>query len=131
MKNLALAFIIALVTLAGAATPTNGTATATLSWTAPAAYSDGTPMAATDISSYTVTYQSSASAAAAVKTVNVPAGTTTATVSGLCSTVNFSVTVTTTSTAIYPNATSSPGGPVPFVSSVTCVPNAPANFTAK
>lgn len=128
MKKFLSGLIALLLTSLALAASTNGTQTATVSWTAPTQYTDGTALAATDIASYTVTYQTATSA---VKSLTVPAGTLTTTVAALCGTANFSVTVTTTATAVYPNATSSPAGPVPFVSSVNCVPNSPSGLTVK
>jgi hypothetical protein len=124
-------FVAAFVLPLAVAASTNGTTTANLSWSAPTAYLDGTTLPASDIASYTITYQSSASATAPVHTLSFPAGTLSTTVAALCSSTNFTITVTTTASAVYPNATSSQGGPVPFVSSVNCAPNPPGNFTAK
>lgn len=129
MKKFLSGLVALLLTSLALAASTNGTQTATVSWTAPTQYTDGTTLAATDIANYTVSYVTAASSTP--KTVSVPAGTLTTTVAALCGTANFSVTVTTTATAVYPNATSSPGGPVPFVSSVNCVPNAPGGLTVK
>jgi len=67
------------------------------------------------------------------QSVQVKAPLLSATVPALCGTVNFTVSVTTSASAKYPNATSTPAGPVPFVSSATCVgaPNPPGALSVK
>lgn len=91
---------------------------ATVTWTAPTAYNDGTALPATAIDHYTVTWSGPGAGSVTVKTL-------TAVVPVVCGTVQFSVTATTTATAAYPNSTSAPVGPVPFVSGVSCAPNPP------
>jgi len=125
-KLFAVVFLLGWLVALGAGT--NGTQTANLSWTAPSQYTDGTNLSLSDIAFYTVQW-TTAGGATQTKVVNAP--TVTATVAALCGTANFTVTVTTSATAVYPNATSAPSGPVPFVSSVTCAPNPVTGLTVK
>lgn len=132
MKNMPLRVlgVVALlsVALVWATTPPS----ATVTWTAPTAYLDGAALPATDIDHYTLTWSPAGSTPPAGSTT--PAGGTpgvltvkalTATVPVVCGTVQFSVTATTSATALYPNTTSSAAGPVPFASGVSCAPNPP------
>lgn len=100
--------------------------TANLAWTAPTAYLDGTTLPAADIAFYTVSYTFAGQAQ--TKVVNAPSVTTTVPVP--CGGTTFSVSITTKSTAVYPNATSGSSNQVPYASGVSCVPNAPSNLTA-
>lgn len=97
-----------------------GSVSAVVTWSAPATYIDGTPLPAGDIDHYTVSWSPSGGTAGvlAVKTLS-------ASIPVVCGTVHVSVSATTTATAVYPNVTSEPAGPVPFVSAVQCAPNPP------
>jgi hypothetical protein len=89
---------------------------ATVTWTAPTAYIDGTVLPASDIDHYTVTPAGGTSITTKTLSAVVPVA---------CGSVAFSVTATTTATAAYPNTTSAPAGPVTYVSGVGCAPNPP------
>ena len=108
-------------------------ATANLSWTAPTAYIDGEPLPAAQIDHYTITWTTASPTGVGGPTgsLNVPGTATTATVPVPCGSVNFSITVTTTAAAVFPNATSAPDGPVPYATGVTCGPNPVTGLQAK
>lgn len=88
--------------------------TANLSWVAPTEYTDNTPLPASDIAFYTIQWDT--------KTLQVNAPATSSPVNVLCGSTTFTVTVTTKSTAKYPNSVSSPSGSVPYATGVTCSP---------
>lgn len=98
---------------------------ATLTWTAPTQYVDGTTLAPSEIAFYTVTYPKGPSNVSVI--VNPPATSTQITVP--CGSTNFTVTVTTTAAATYPNSTSGGSNQVPYATNVQCVPKAPSNLT--
>jgi hypothetical protein len=124
MKRLLAALLLAaLVTSTALASGT----TALLAWVAPTAYSNGITLAPTEIAYYTITYTVGPSNQSLQ--VLAPALSTTVVVS--CASTTFTISVTTTATATYPNATSGASSGVPYASGVTCVPNAPSGFTAK
>ena len=116
-----LALFIAAALLAVVAPAFAAGTTANLSWTQPTAYNDGTPMPASDIASYTVTYTYGGK----VVTANFPAGTLSTTVSVPCGGTSFEVDVSTTASAVYPSTNSAQSNLVPYASGVTCAPNAP------
>lgn len=105
--------------------------TANLSWTAPTAYTDGTTLPASDLDHYTITWAPAAGQAGPAGSLTVAGNLTAATVPVPCGATSFSLTVTTGAAAHYANATSSPAGPVPYVTGVTCSPNAPGAFKAQ
>lgn len=84
-----------------------GANTATISWTPVTSYTDDTPLPASDIASYTVSWAGKINGS---QTVAAPA--TSVVVNVDPATVSFTVTLTTKPTAHYPNTTSSPGVPV-------------------
>lgn len=93
---------------------------AALSWTAPTTYTDGTAIPSGDIAFYTVTWNAG--------TVKVNAPELSAAINVPCGSTAFSVTVTTSATAKYPNATSLPAGPVPYATGIACAPNPPGGL---
>jgi hypothetical protein len=101
---------------------------ATASWNAPVAYDDGSALPASDIANYTVSWGPATGQAGPTGSTNVPAGTTTAVIPVACGTVTFTVSVTTTATAHYPNATSSPSTGVPYATGIACTPNPPSGL---
>lgn len=120
---------VALSWLALLGAGTNGTSSATVSWQAPTTYTDGEALPASEIAFYTVQWTGGGTATQ-TKVVNAPGLSTV--VAAICGSVSFTVSVTTTATAKYPNATSAPAGPVPFVSSsASCTPNPPVAVTVK
>jgi len=102
---------------------------ATVTWTAPVAYADGSDLAVGTIDHYTITW-SRAAGGAVLGSLDVKAPAVTASVPVACGTMYFSATVTTGASATYPAATSDPAGPVPFVSTVSCKPNPPGGLAA-
>lgn len=122
MKKLKL-FLGALLALASLAVVWAASPSAIVSWTTPTVYTDGSAMPASDIDHYTVSWTSAASNGVAIGSQQVKD--LTANIPIACGTVEITVTATTTSTAIYPNTTSTPAGPVSFVSGVNCAPNPP------
>jgi hypothetical protein len=90
---------------------------ATLTWNAPTTYSDASALPVTDIAFYTVSWNGG--------TVQVTSPALTTVVTVPCGSTAFSITVTTSATAKYPNATSAPDGPVPYATGIACVPNPP------
>jgi hypothetical protein len=131
VKRFLLAAIAAAALLAGVAPALAAGTTAKLTWTAPTAYSDGTTLAATELDHYTITWAPAAGQAGPSGSVTIAGNLEAATVPVACGSVSFSITVTTTSSAHYPDATSAPAGPVPYVTGVTCSPNAPGAFQAQ
>lgn len=97
---------------------------ATVSWLAPIAYSGHDVLPATDIDHYTVSWSRTANGPV-LGTVSVKAPALSAVVPVDCGTYQFSITITTGSGAVFPNAISDSTGPVPFVSGVSCKPNPP------
>lgn len=104
--------------------------TANLSWTAPTAYVDSTPLPSSDIDHYTITWAPATGQVGPSGSETVPGSAVTSTAPVPCGSTSFSITVTTTATAHYPNATSAPAGPVPYASKVTCSPNPPGGLAA-
>jgi hypothetical protein len=104
--------------------------TANLKWTAPTSYVDGTSLAAADLDHYTITWAPASGQAGPSGSITVAGSLTATTVPVACGQVTFSITVTTTASALYPNATSGPSSPAPYVTGITCVPKAPAGLTA-
>lgn len=104
---------------------------ANVSWTDPTAYVDGNALSSADIDHYTVTWSSvKTGLAGGSLTVKAPA-TFPVVVPLSCGDYSFTVTVTTGASALYPNATSSPAGPVTFATGVTCAPNPVSGLTVK
>lgn len=117
---------LSLVTLTLAA----GT-TAHLSWSAPTTYNDTSPLPATDIDHYTLTWAPPTGQPGPSGSVNVPGTATTATAPIPCGNTTFTLSVTTTATAKYPNATSAPTSPIPYASNISCTPNPPTGLVAQ
>ncbi|HZT04330.1 MAG TPA: hypothetical protein VFA39_18935 [Steroidobacteraceae bacterium] len=132
MKRFAiLAAIVAAIVLGAAAPAIAAGTSAKLSWTAPVAYTDGAALAASDLDHYTITWAPAAGQAGPSGSVTVAGNLLATTVPVPCGSTSFSITLTTTAAAHYPNATSGPAGPVPYVTGVTCSPNAPGAFQAQ
>lgn len=114
--------VVALVNLAHAA----GT-TATVSFDPVTQYVDNSPLPATDVLKYTVKWSggfqdaATPTACGSKLCVDVPV---------LCGNRTFTVTVTTKSTALYPNTTSGDSNSVAYASGVSCAPKAPTGVTA-
>jgi hypothetical protein len=92
--------------------------TANVSWSAPVTYVDGSAMPATDIAFYTVKWGSNSKQVTTLST----------TADVICGSASFTVSITTKTTAKYPNATSSDAGPVSYATGVTCAPNPPTGL---
>lgn len=116
-------FLLALLLAAGA--------TAKCFWSVPTLYTDGSPLPASDIDHYTLTWAPVSGQTGPAGSLNIPAGTLSAPVTVACGSTSFNVSVTTTATAKYPNVTSAPAGPVPFASGVSCAPQSPGNLTVQ
>lgn len=101
---------------------------ATASWTAPTAYTDGSALPASDIDHYTLTWGPAAGSSGPSGSVNVPAGTVSTVINVPCGSTSFTVSVTTGAAAKYPNSTSAPAGPVPYASGLSCAPNPPGGL---
>lgn len=114
-----------LATLIATAAVASGS-TATVAWTAPTAYSNGAALPASDIKNYTISWSRTAGGAvvgsltATSSPVSVPVP---------CDGLVFSATVTTTATALYPNATSVPSNNAPYTSGIVCTPGPPTSVT--
>lgn len=112
-------FCLPLLVRIDAATP----ATATVSWTAPTTYTDGSPIGATDLTQYTVSWSRTIGGTPiGTQAVKVPA--TSAVVPVSCGGYYFTVTATAQLTGDAP-ATSLPTTALLFNSGVTCTPNPP------
>ena len=103
---------------------------AKVSWTAPTAYVDGTALPLSDLDHYTLSWAPATGQAGPSGSLTVAGNLSSVTVPVACGSTSFSLTVTTGAAAKYPNATSAPAGPVPYVTGVTCAPNPPAALTA-
>lgn len=121
----------ALLILLGAVAPlvyAAGT-TANLSWTLPVTYNDGTTaLPATDIASITVCWTPPSSGGPQAGCVTKAGALTTTTIPVACGGESFTVAVTTTATAAYPNASSDPSASVPYATGVKCKPNPPTGL---
>lgn len=104
------------------------TANTVISWLAPIQYVDGSAIASGELDHYTVTWVAVTGTSGSI---TVPASSLSAMVPILCGAANFTVTVTTTSTAKYPNATSSAAGPILYDSQVKCAPNPPTGLAVQ
>lgn len=102
--------------------------TSTYTWVAPTAYLDGTPLPASDIDHYTLTWTGDKVQGGPSGSMNVPGGQLTAVVPVPCGSTTATLTVTTGPGAHVPNSTSGPTSPVPYASGVACVPNPPTNL---
>jgi hypothetical protein len=119
MRRLCLVLALLLATTVAIAAGTS----ATVSWSYPTAYIDGTPLPVSDIAQVTVTW-SRTPGGPQVGSVTVAAPALSKVVPGLvCGNFSFSATVTTTATAAYPTSTSDPAGPVSYATGVSCKPN--------
>lgn len=105
-------------------------ANATVGWSAVTTYTDGTPAPAADLKSYTVAWSAAASGGPSGQ-LTVPGSATTAVVPVGCGGVTFTVTVTTTATAKYPNITSNPSASVGYATGITCTINPPTGVTVQ
>lgn len=103
--------------------------TATLSWIAPTQYTDGSPVAAGDLDHYTITWAPASGQSGPSGSLTAPGSALTATVPVACGQVSFAITVTSSATARYPNATSGPTNPLSYVTGVKCTPNPPTGAT--
>lgn len=124
-------FLAALFLLAITAPAFAAGTTANLTWTAPTQYTDGSPIAAGDLDHYTITWAPASGQSGPSGSITVAGNLSGSQVPVPCGGVSFTLTVTTGATAKYPNATSGPAGPVPYVTGVTCGPNPPGALTAK
>jgi hypothetical protein len=99
--------------------------TANVTWTNPTQYTDSTSLPATDIAYLTIqACEVNSPGTCIVQKVTPVNGTvpTSAVVPVVCGQYDFNITVTTTATATYPNATSGPSAIVPYASGVSCTP---------
>lgn len=103
--------------------------TATLTWVAPTTYLDGSALPVAQIDHYTINWLPSAGNGTP-GSMNVAGNVLTANVPLKCGNVTFTVSVTTTATATYPNATSAPSSDVPYATGVSCLPNPPTGLAA-
>jgi hypothetical protein len=121
IRSLLLAIVALFVTALAAA--------ANLSWTVPTTYTDGEALPASQIAFYTINYAPATGQAGPAGTLKVSPPATTATVPVLCGSTSFTISVTTTASATYPNASSAQSSAVPYVTSITCTPNTPTGLT--
>lgn len=98
-------------------------ANATVTWSPPTEYTDGSPLPLSDIAYYTVT--------AGSLSVKVLSPATSAQLTIPAGSVNILVTVTTTATAKVPNSTSDPASPIPYATGIAVKPNPPTAGAAK
>lgn len=102
---------------------------ATVSWNAPTTYTDQSPVKSGDIASYIVSWSRPTGPIIGSVTVTAPAVTTGVPVP--CGSFVFTVSATTSATALYPNTTSAQSNAAPYISGVTCTLNPPTSLTAK
>lgn len=124
-------FLISLFVLVASTVAFAAGTTANLTWSAPTAYVDGTPLPAGDIDHYTATWSPAAGQTGPSGSETIPGTAVAATAPVPCGATTFVITVTTTATAHYPNATSGPSSQAPYVSGVQCSPNPPGGLAAK
>lgn len=103
--------------------------TATVSWLAPTTYNDGTPVGASDIASYTITWVGSGAKTSGTLVVNAPALSTTVPVA--CGSASFTVTATASATAVYAGTSAASSPPATYATGVTCSLNPPTGVQAK
>lgn len=103
---------------------------ASVSWLAPTTYADTSVIAAGELDHYTISWTSTAPGGPS-GSLTVPGTALAAVVPLSCGAANFAVTVTTTASAKYPNATSGPAGPVLWDSKVVCAPNPPTGLAVQ
>lgn len=102
--------------------------TANLTWSAPTTYTDGSAIASGDIASYTISWAPASGQSGPTGTQSATASAVAATVPVACGSVTFTISVTTSSTAKYPNVTSGPSNAVPYATGVTCTINPPSGL---
>lgn len=118
--------ILSLVTLTFAA----GTS-ANLVWVMPTAYNDGTAVPLADIAFTTITWTPKIAGGKISGSQQVKAPATSVSIPGLtCGDFNFTASVTTTATALYPNGVSPTVGPVLYTTGLACAPNPPTALVA-
>lgn len=122
-------FLLFVVAFGGLlASPAFGAGTsASVTWSNPTQYTDGSALPASDIAFLTISACEVNSPGTCIKQqVNPSSGTvpTSAVVPVVCGQYDFIITVTTTANATYPNATSGPSTVVPYASGVSCAPKA-------
>lgn len=124
-----IAFLL-MLSVAALATPALAAGTtANLTWTPPVQYTDNSPIAAGELDHYTITWTPTTNAGPS-GSITVAGNLASTQVPVPCGGVNFTITVTTSATAKYPNATSGPAGPVPYVTGVTCGPKVVTGLAA-
>lgn len=117
--------VISLLCIAAITAPAHAAGTtANLTWTPPTQYTDGSPIAAGELDHYTITWAPASGQSGPTGSITVAGNLSSSQVPVPCGGVSFTLTVTTSATAKYPNATSGPAGPVPYVTGVTCGPKA-------
>lgn len=104
---------------------------ANVKWIAPTAYTDGSAVAAGDLDHYTLSWAPATGQAGPTGSVTIAGNLTAATVPVACGEVTFTISVTTSASARYPNVTSGPGGAVPYVTGVTCTVNPPTGLAVQ
>lgn len=105
---------------------------ATLTWTLPTAYTDGTALPASQIASTVISW-TRPTASIATGSVVVDAPGVTVVVPGLvCGDFKFTAHVLTTASATYPSAASAEASSTPatYATGVACKPNPPTGLTA-
>jgi hypothetical protein len=120
-----------LLALLGATLVLAAGTTANLAWTAPTAYTDGSAIANGDLATYVISWAPATGQIGPSGSASVAATSTSTTIPVACGSVTFTVAVTTSATAKYPNATSGVSNAVPYATGVTCAPNPPSALTAK
>lgn len=101
-------------------------ALANLSWSLSPVYTDGNAMPASDVASFTVSWVPKVGVPGVVAgSKSVAGGLLSTTVPVACGDVVFTVALTTTGTARYPNATSSQSNGAPYATGIVCGPIAP------
>lgn len=122
MKRLLTTALLGLVCTAALAAGTTPNAT----WNLPSLYSSGVALPPSDLASVTLEMKDATGRVLASKAL--PGTATSYVGANVCGTVYIDVFVTTTATALYPNASSTPTAAAQYASGIPCIPLPPANF---
>jgi hypothetical protein len=128
MKKLIFAGLMTLLALS--AVWAQSVPTATVSWLGPVKYTDTSLVSVNDLDHYTLTWTAT-TAGGPSGSMSLPGAALSAIVPFPCGSATFAITVTTTASSKYPNATSGASSPVIFDSGVACATNPPSDLAVQ